>query len=525
MLAPTKINSPAMDALLIATIAFVFVLMPLGMAPLFDKDEGAFCEATREMIASGDYLMTYLNGAPRYDKPILIYWLQAVSVHTFGLSEFALRLPSAIAAMLWSLITYRFARRVISREAAFIASLAILTALQPSIVGKAAIADALLNLLIAGSMFALYDFYETRLDRHLYAAVVFIALGTLTKGPIAILIPFLSSLVFCLTYRRFDLWKYSMSRRWAWILYGAIVLPWPIAAYIDQGNDLLFAWVMEQTVYRAAKPLEGHGGSLFYYIPVMLLGTLPLTAPVLGVLWNARTSHAQFLDRFLLVWFLTVFVMFSLLGTKLPHYVVYGYTPLFILAGRRIAELRHGASLGIPAAALSLLVLALPFLVPMVRERIDDSFAVAMLSDLEGVFPVSYFLTAGLASALGILACFRYIPPRARLVAACIAVSLSVNFAAVPAASRLMQEPVRDAALLAREKGWDVVLYDFKMPSFLFYREALAVEGRLPQDGEIVVTKMGELQKLQELGAVTGIQEMLYEKRGIVMARVSSAIK
>src|SRR5690349_9512215 len=68
-------------------------LLRLGAAPLFDADEGAFSEATREMLASGDWGHTTLNGAPRFDKPILIYWLQALSVSALGLHEMALRLP------------------------------------------------------------------------------------------------------------------------------------------------------------------------------------------------------------------------------------------------------------------------------------------------------------------------------------------------------------------------------------------------------------------------------------------------
>ena len=70
--------------------------------PLFDLDEGAFSEATREMFVRGDFISPYLNGAPRYDKPVLIHWLQAASVWTLGLNEFALRLPSALAATLWA---------------------------------------------------------------------------------------------------------------------------------------------------------------------------------------------------------------------------------------------------------------------------------------------------------------------------------------------------------------------------------------------------------------------------------------
>src|SRR4051794_41411660 len=77
------------------------LLWQLGGVPLFDVDEGAFSEATREMLASGDWGHTTLNGAARFDKPIGVYWLQAASVHAFGLNEFALRLPSALS--IWAM--------------------------------------------------------------------------------------------------------------------------------------------------------------------------------------------------------------------------------------------------------------------------------------------------------------------------------------------------------------------------------------------------------------------------------------
>jgi 4-amino-4-deoxy-L-arabinose transferase-like glycosyltransferase len=332
----------------------------------------------------------------------------------------------------------------------------------------------------------------------------------------------LATLAYCLSYRRFDLWRHSMTRPWVWALFFAIALPWPIAAYLDQGNALLYAWVMEQTVHRAAKPLEGHGGGLFYYIPVVIIGTLPFTVPVLGVLRNARALAAAPMDRFLLCWFAVVFIMFSLLGTKLPHYMLYGYTPLFLLAARRIHERQPGASLGIPVAALCLLLAILPFLVPVVQGRVDDPFALAVMADLGGAFTPAYFGALGVAFALALAACLGKVPARARVICACCALATAFNFAAMPAAAHLLQAPVRDAALLAKQNNWTVVLYAFKMPSFLFYRAATSEE-RMPADGEIVVCRSPDLAELEEKGVVTG-KEILYEKRGIVMARVRSAI-
>ena len=70
----------------------------LGSVPLFDLDEGAFTEATREMLESGNFITPHKDGEPRYDKPVFIYWLQAASVSLLAFDEFALRLPSALAA-------------------------------------------------------------------------------------------------------------------------------------------------------------------------------------------------------------------------------------------------------------------------------------------------------------------------------------------------------------------------------------------------------------------------------------------
>src|SRR5688572_32552233 len=96
------------------TIAAVFAsfFLCLGSAPLFDVDEGAFSQATLEMFQRGDFLSTTLNGEPRYDKPILVYWLQAASVVLLGVNEWAFRLPSAICATLWTGLTYAFVKRI-----------------------------------------------------------------------------------------------------------------------------------------------------------------------------------------------------------------------------------------------------------------------------------------------------------------------------------------------------------------------------------------------------------------------------
>src|SRR5919108_791105 len=121
----------------------------LGAAPLFDVDEGAFSQATLEMFERGVFLSTYLNGEPRYDKPILVYWLQAAVVALAGPSEWAFRLPSALCATLWAWFTYLFVKRYYGVARAAFAAALLATSLGVFVIGRAATADALLNVLIA----------------------------------------------------------------------------------------------------------------------------------------------------------------------------------------------------------------------------------------------------------------------------------------------------------------------------------------------------------------------------------------
>src|SRR5436190_6981238 len=191
--------------LTVAAVLASFFWM-LGTPPLFDVDEGAFSQATLEMFQRGDFLSTYLNGQPRYDKPILVYWLQALAVTVIGPSEWAFRLPSALCATGWAWLTYLFARRHYGVDRALFAAVLLATSLGVHLIGRAATADALLNLLIAASMFAAWLHLSTGKRGWLYATHAAIGLGVLAKGPVAILVPLAVTLLFCLLRRDLRTW-------------------------------------------------------------------------------------------------------------------------------------------------------------------------------------------------------------------------------------------------------------------------------------------------------------------------------
>lgn len=514
---PTKnvpLSSKFYDSpsLLLGAFIIVSFYLPLGFVPLFDLDEGAFSEATREMLASGDYLTTYLGGELRFDKPILIYWLQALCVSVFGLNEWALRLPSALASTGWTLMIYLFTRRYYGTKAAFLSAIIMIGSLQIALIAKAAIADALLNCLLAGSMLTMYRFFDSRNSRYLYATFAFIGLGVLTKGPVAILIPLAVSGIFALTQKEWRLWLQALSNPIGWLIFLSIATPWYILEYMEQGQRFIDGFFLKHNVSRFGGSMEGHGGSLLYYIPVVLLGMLPFTALLFRKWQTYQALWVNPLDRFLLIWFLFVFLFFSLSGTKLPHYVIYGYTPLFILMGRLAVNDAHAFRFLWPSLALLLVLFLLPWMLPSMTPLIKDSFTQAVLADASSQIPVSYSLALFLA--IGFMAWgWRSAQSLSwRFFILGLAFTTAINFAVMPLVANFKQTPIKEAALLAKDKGWNVKMIGINTPSFMVYYEGITPKTKSLQAGDVFLTKSTRLEQLPE-------HEILYEKNGIVLGR------
>jgi len=222
-------------ALVVVAAIALSLFFKLGSAALFDVDEGAFSEATLEMFQRGDFLSTYLNGEPRYDKPILIYWLQAASVALFGVSELAFRLPSALCAGVWAGLTFLFARRAFGARRALAAAGIMGTSLGVYIIGRAATADALLNMLIAASLYAAWIYLDSGRRGWLYATFATIGLGVLAKGPVAILIPLAVTFLFCSLRRDLKTWLRIVFDVRGLLLFVLIALPWYVIILHKEG--------------------------------------------------------------------------------------------------------------------------------------------------------------------------------------------------------------------------------------------------------------------------------------------------
>jgi len=459
-------------------------LVALGAAPLFDVDEGAFAQATREMLHSGDWGHTTLNGADRFDKPILVYWLQAAAMALFGVNEFAARLPSALATVAACVATAHVTGQRMGREAGLLAGLVLASTAGFMLIGRAATADGLLNALLIGTGLCLWQFALDRDTRALRWAALWCALGLLTKGPIALLVPGASLLLWAASQRDGALLRLALADLRSWAIVLLVAGPWYLYALMRHGMRFVEGFLLRHNVERFAGTLEGHSGSLLYYIVVLPLLFLPWTPLLLWTALRGRSLWSAPASRFLLIWAAFVIVFFSLSGTKLPHYALYGVAPMAMLSGLALVRAdasrwRHAVWITI---GLQLCVVGmLPLLAAALAERSTDAWVRAILADASGTAHHAPWVLLGLVlvaalalpSAMTRSARWSASATRRAAGAACVAAA-ALGWLVVPWWAHAQQGAVRELGRLASDRNLPLVQWRLHQPSVGFYADRVA---------------------------------------------------
>jgi 4-amino-4-deoxy-L-arabinose transferase-like glycosyltransferase len=314
--------------------------------PPVDRDEAYFAQATKQMIETGDYVDIRYQDDVRYRKPVGIYWLQAAAVKTgeaFGIHDadttiWLYRIPSLIGAIGAVLTTYWCALTFVSRRGAFLASLMMATSMLLAGEARLAKTDAMLLFTIVTAMSVLARAYMSPHDAGrerlgwLLPLLFWTALaaGILIKGPVNLMVVGFPAVILSIMER---------SGRWllalrplaglCWLL--LIVLPWFVLIYARVGNAFLVGSVGHDMLSKLASGQEAHGAPpglyflLFFvtFYPGSILA--PLAAPAV---WAVRREPAA---KFLLAWLVPSWIVFELVVTKLPHYVLPLYPAIAIL--------------------------------------------------------------------------------------------------------------------------------------------------------------------------------------------------
>jgi len=366
----------------------LFHIAGIWSLPLIDRDEPRFAEASREMIERGDYIVPYFNNQLRLDKPPLTYWAQTVSYRVFGESDFAARFPSAIAAALTALVIFVWGMRLGGEKLGWWAAIIFTLSLQTFVHAKAAVADMWLVLFVTLAHWAGYELIQlptlnvqrstpnteeinqTSNIKHQtslcwwFTFYLALALGFLAKGPVA-WVPLLTvgtTIIFA--------GDAQLARRFKFV-YGilltlAVVALWGIPAVIQTRGEFFTVGIGRHVIRRSFATMEGHGANSpatyllllpFYFVTVFVSFfpwsiKLPWLARRLrrerkaGVIrlrqgyggQDAAGYSEKLIDKYLVTGIAIIFIIFTLIKTKLPHYTLPAFPLLALLLARHWHE-------------------------------------------------------------------------------------------------------------------------------------------------------------------------------------------
>lgn len=320
-------------------------LVGLGRGPVSDADEAFYAESAREMVESGDFITPYYNYEPRFQKPILFYWLAAATYLVTGPGEAPARLWAALAGIGLVLITTACARRWFDDGVALLSGAIVATSYGYYALARMALPDLPLTCLItlaiwAGWMVTLER--DRHRDRWVLVSALAMALAFLTKGPIGLLIPALVVAPVVMIERR----TLNLTLRDCLVgaaVFAAIALPWYLVMWVRHGTPYLEGFFLGDNLERFATDRFNDPRPWWFYLPVLLGGLLPWTPLALvwaGPVWRfvTRRRDIETVDLRLILWALLPLLLYSVSVGKQPRYVLPVLPPVAILLASSVLE-------------------------------------------------------------------------------------------------------------------------------------------------------------------------------------------
>ncbi len=319
--------------IIIIGIFLLLYILPLGIRPIIIPDESRYAEIPREMIASGDWIVPRLNGLRYFEKPVMGYWLNALSIKLFGENAFAVRFPSAAATGLSAFLVFLLIRRFSGGiTAGTQAALIFLTSFIVFGIGTFNILDSMLAMFVTASMASFFFAHNAdSLKKNVLLLLfgVFCALAFLTKGFLAFAIPVVAIVPFMIWEGRF---KSLFIIGWLPIIAAIlVVIPWAVMVHF-KAPDFWNFFVFNEHIKRFLSSGAQHHESFWYYIYLFPAAALPWTclfpAAILGL---KKTGIKTSMTRFAICWFFFPFLFFSVSKGKILTYILPCFPPFAML--------------------------------------------------------------------------------------------------------------------------------------------------------------------------------------------------
>jgi 4-amino-4-deoxy-L-arabinose transferase-like glycosyltransferase len=496
--------------LVVLLLAICCFFPALGSFGILDPSDGYYSEGAREMVESGDYLTPHLNYEPFFDKPIFNYWLIAACFRLFGVTELASRLPAASLAVLICVGIFVFARQFLSRRAAFIASLALMSSPMWMSLGHMSLTDMPLSCFVWISLFSFLLAIERNIRPLVWLGYLAMACGLMTKGPLAGFLIVANLALYLLVMKR-------QPREWLRLigylhvfsgLAVTLILaaPWYFSENAATSGKFFQEFFLNQNINRAMGTVDHKAGPL-YYFPLFVGGAFPWSIYLLALIpifarepfrrikriWQ-RSSAAVAVDTNLNYRVkLTVFAVlssvfmltfFTVLPTKLATYLLPVFPALALLSGvlfDKMMRFKKIALLPLPASLVALVcgVAAIALLLSTIGHSLNlghskQAAAIAAAiahSDTSLRLIVGLSLTVMTAGALSLLVS-TWSNSRKGLRVQIQAIVLAMAVAVPSALILAWQDKCRDFQQLVRESGdikANAIMLGRRSPSAEFY--------------------------------------------------------
>lgn len=338
-----RMAQPRVATAILLGLGALLYLVNLGGYPLYTKGEPREAVTIYDIVHGGGIILPMRAGIEIPSKPLLMHWIAALfSIIAGGVTEFTVRLPSAMFAIAAMVVCYFYVRRLFSESVGLIAAIILGTSFQVLQAGSGARVDMTLTFFLEVAFFEFILIGEGLVRRRmlLYLAI---ALAILTKGPIGLVLPAIAGGVWIVVERRWSMLREMKMIRGA-LLVVIVGGGWYFAAAYVGGAAFVRKQIIGENLVRFFGSAHFHEGHVhpFYYLELALIAgfmpwSLMLPIPALQALRRPLKLNPRL--RYLLIWFLAVLIFYSFAHSKRGAYLLALYPALATILALYLLDL------------------------------------------------------------------------------------------------------------------------------------------------------------------------------------------